>query len=101
MTEEKEAAEHDGEREEGVDVKERHRSVEREFHPKREGRPRFAFPEISFAPLPKQKQTRRDGVKQPALGNKHGERQALPGNGFIALVIDQASGGEEAKPGYT
>ena len=86
--------EHDREREEGVDVEERHRRVERPLDPPRDepapraGRFVGVAREIFPPPMHQKQQPRWNRVKQAALGDEHRQRDAFPGDLF-RLVIDK------------
>ena len=71
----KEKNQDDGQGEKRVDVKERHRGVERDLDPEGQ-RPGMSTLHVLakelFAPMPEQKQADRDCVKQSALSHKHG-----------------------------
>ena len=58
----------------------------------------FGAPEIFLAPMPEQNQSGRYCVKQTALGNEHGERNAFPRHVVHVLVIIEGEGIEYSIP---
>src|SRR6202011_308179 len=90
-----------------VHMKERHRSIQRELDPKGErtvaavvyrgggvSDPGYsAAPEQFFAPMPKQKQSSWNGVKQTPLRDEHRQRDTFPSNGADSLIVREFTKG--------
>jgi hypothetical protein len=105
VSEQKEESKDHAQREERVNVIERHGRVERQLQPQRKrsapGRSyglsgtfrrirqgRFARGRIeSRAPLIEKKQSGGKGVEQTSLRDEHRQRNAFPGNRIVALVV--------------
>src|SRR5215468_5679426 len=91
----------DAQRHEGVDVEERHRRIKRELEPKWERAPLAIFvrgSEKFFSPMPEQNQAGRNRVKQTALGDKHCQRNALPGDVIHVLIVVELESAQELEP---
>src|SRR4051812_9555751 len=83
-------------------MEKRHRSVECEFNPERQRSGRMMASgalENLRPPMPEQDQPRWNGIKKSTLRHEHGQRDTLPGNALVALVIEKLTRMKELDPG--
>src|SRR2546427_8758966 len=61
----------------------------------------FLRARIFFSPMPKQNESRRNCIKQSALGHEHRKRNTFPGDVVDVLVIDEFEIAQKLKAGET